>query len=865
MGYGSDNESSRAALLTDRELVLEAQRGEKRAFVQIVARYQALVCGIAFGILNDFAGSEDAGQEAFLTAWRKIRDLREPDRLRSWLAQIARNAALGRLRRERGTEPLDREAFDLPDSHPRPDEAAVSGEEANLVRQALEKLPENYRVPLALYYRETQSVREIAEALAISEDAVKQRLMRGRDLLRERMAGVVETVLKRTSPNGIFTMSIAVAIGALAAPAVMAAGAFAAASAASAATASSTSSSLFTAMTASKTGLAVAAAVTLACIPLGYEVSGRLERTGRTKPAAPDSAAMHPQAAVHNFEGSALFAEWRALHQKHGTNAQALPAIFAEIREIKDPLRQSAFKAALIAEWVQIDPASGIWFFSEKTLVLEREQFFEEWLAVHPREAVDALPHEGEWADTIRYALSEIARRVPDRVADLVSWLPAEGFNDSHVSDAFKILAESDLAKARETADQVTGPNRQFALAGVAAFWAKTDFDAALSWTKTLPNIDHDELVRAALTGLAVSDPTAALDQVNIVPAGGRSGFGTSTTGARVLEAAAKSDFDGAVSWLAEHPGKLSREDVLGISDEVTDRLNADPSGFLTVHANEGSLSPLVPAIEQALLNNASGNRTAVWEWLKTQPPSGDVRALRSAILNGAGWQDPDLAFRLASDLPANAQGDQEIVTVARSLLNSGNELPRFDKLYAAAPERLRGPLVKEAFDALSGNLDDPQAWIQRLSLLPKADRIGGIGSIAAGWATQSPEEAAQWVTSLPDGETQNHAIYQLTSAWVAKDQRGAIGWIESLAPGLPRDEATESLVEKIAGSAPAEAWQWTLSIGDELQRSRAVSQTVQSVAERDPALAQQWLEAAQISPELKTRLASIVDLLSRK
>src|SRR6184192_4335296 len=92
-------EAERSASMSDAELVHAARRGDKRAFVEIVARHQAMVCGIALGILGDFAASEDVGQEAFLTAWRKIHDLREPERLRGWLGQIARNAALGQLRR----------------------------------------------------------------------------------------------------------------------------------------------------------------------------------------------------------------------------------------------------------------------------------------------------------------------------------------------------------------------------------------------------------------------------------------------------------------------------------------------------------------------------------------------------------------------------------------------------------------------------------------------------------------------------------------------------------------------------------------------------------------------------------------------
>src|SRR6476469_4611335 len=98
--FGRNKERSVAGT-PDADLARAAQRGDKRAFVEIVARHQAMVCGIALGILGDFAASEDAGQEAFLTAWRKIHELREPESFRAWLAQIARNAALGQLRRRR--------------------------------------------------------------------------------------------------------------------------------------------------------------------------------------------------------------------------------------------------------------------------------------------------------------------------------------------------------------------------------------------------------------------------------------------------------------------------------------------------------------------------------------------------------------------------------------------------------------------------------------------------------------------------------------------------------------------------------------------------------------------------------------------
>src|SRR5438045_3798217 len=189
--------------VSDAELVHAARRGDKRAFVEIIARHQAMVCGIALGILGDFPASEDAAQEAFLTAWRKFHDLREPERLRGWLAQVARNAALGHLRRTPQHESLEHAPV-LADESPTPDQAAATEEEAALVRESLAKLPETYRLPLILFYREGHSVRAVSEALSLSEDAVKQRLTRGREMLREQIAGKIETVLTRTAPTAIF-------------------------------------------------------------------------------------------------------------------------------------------------------------------------------------------------------------------------------------------------------------------------------------------------------------------------------------------------------------------------------------------------------------------------------------------------------------------------------------------------------------------------------------------------------------------------------------------------------------------------------------------------------------------------------------
>jgi RNA polymerase sigma factor (sigma-70 family) len=858
---------------SDAELVLAARRGDKKAFVEIVARYQAMVCGIALGVLGDFAASEDAGQEAFLTAWRRFHDLREPGRLRAWLAQIARNAALGQLRRKRGHDALD-DASDATDDAPAPDEVTAREEEVAMVRESLANLPETYRMPLVLFYTDGKSVRAVAEALGISEDAVKQRLARGREMLRDRMSGLVETALSRSGPSPIFTMVIAAAIGALAAPSVIAGSVFATTALAGGATSGTTSStaSLVTAMTTSKALLLTTALVTVLCIPIGYRLQTEenpapviTHTVSRIEIVPPPSA----QTNAPNFEKSALFAEWRQLHDTYGTYSAAMPLLHQAIDKLKDPFRRRAFLAALISEWVQVDPAAGFAFLMGKKQVgQQRRQFFDEWLAQDPRAAVDALVASPPgWEGFARESLVEIARRAPARIGEIAARLPkSNNFWDTAVRDAFAIVAEGGLAAARAGALNLAGPNREQALAGVAKTWARSDLDGAIAWARTLPEgTDRNEIIRAALMGRAAIDPASALDRVDLVPPGGKQTAFASTTGARVLMEAAKTDFDATLAWIAAHPGRLGHEDMVGMAEAVTDRLNADAAGFLTRQAAAGSLEALAPAISSAILNEAGGQREAIWEWLRTQPDNEASRSLREEVLDSAAWQDPDLAMRLSADLPNSPEGNEKLKSLAQSLLNGGSALHRFDTLLEQAPERLRQPLIEEAFDKLrADSLGDPKNWIGRLSLLPDELKTKGVEAIARAWALRTPEGAVEWAVTLSEVQGRGGALAAITSAWAATDVNGAAAWVGAMSPGAERDRSAESLVLAIGSQHPREAWEWALSISDQDGRSRAVVHAAEMMAARDPATARRWIETSPLPPALKAEILSGVDRAGR-
>lgn len=212
---------------SDLELMEACLAGNRQAFGRIVERYQSLICAVAYSATGDLGVSEDLAQETFVTAWRRLGELRDRTKLRAWLCGIARNLTNNWIRqRSRDivarAEPLE----GLPETRataPTPREHAISKEEEAILWRALERIPETCREPLVLYYREQQSVQQVAEALGISEDAVKQRLSRGRKMLKEQVAAFVEETLGRTGPKKAFTVAVLAAIP-VAAPKVAAAG-----------------------------------------------------------------------------------------------------------------------------------------------------------------------------------------------------------------------------------------------------------------------------------------------------------------------------------------------------------------------------------------------------------------------------------------------------------------------------------------------------------------------------------------------------------------------------------------------------------------------------------------------------------------
>jgi RNA polymerase sigma factor (sigma-70 family) len=196
----------------DAELVAESRDGSRDAFRRIVERYQTLVCSLAYSATGNVSRSEDMAQETFIAAWKQLHALREPAKLRAWLCGIARHRIQKSFERD-GREPA-LNAAPLEDAHNSPavealpSEQAITREEEAILWRSLEKIPELYREPLVLYYREHQSIEHVAVELDLTEDAVKQRLSRGRKLLQDEVQTFVEGALRRTAPGQAFSGAV---------------------------------------------------------------------------------------------------------------------------------------------------------------------------------------------------------------------------------------------------------------------------------------------------------------------------------------------------------------------------------------------------------------------------------------------------------------------------------------------------------------------------------------------------------------------------------------------------------------------------------------------------------------------------------
>jgi RNA polymerase sigma factor (sigma-70 family) len=181
--------------------------------------------GVIYSVCGDLHRSEDLAQETFLSAWKSLSGMNDPEKLAPWLCQIARRKAIDFQRSNLREKNRLSHLFPVltAGESTSPPQEALANEERELLWRILTELPQRYRETMVLYYRQEQSTSAVALATGITEDAVRQRLTRGREMLRDQMAEILERNLVRSTPSPAFTVAVVAALPALTLPAAKAA------------------------------------------------------------------------------------------------------------------------------------------------------------------------------------------------------------------------------------------------------------------------------------------------------------------------------------------------------------------------------------------------------------------------------------------------------------------------------------------------------------------------------------------------------------------------------------------------------------------------------------------------------------------
>jgi RNA polymerase sigma-70 factor (ECF subfamily) len=174
---------------SDEAVVREVRAGDAARFEILMRRHNQRLFRTARAILRNDAEAEDVVQQAYLSAFAKLEQFRGDARFSTWLTRIAVYEALKRMRKQGRLSDLDvvEAADDSRLSAPSrtPEDHAAGGELRALLEEAIDTLPESYRVVFVMRDVEELDTRETAECLELSEEAVRVRLHRARKALRE--------------------------------------------------------------------------------------------------------------------------------------------------------------------------------------------------------------------------------------------------------------------------------------------------------------------------------------------------------------------------------------------------------------------------------------------------------------------------------------------------------------------------------------------------------------------------------------------------------------------------------------------------------------------------------------------------------
>lgn len=175
--------------LEDYALVIKAEKGDDSAFEELVIRYKNLVYSIILRMINDSEQANDLAQEVFIKVYKNLGRYQPEFKFSTWLIRITTNHIID-FRRKKKQEVVNIDSLtEEPRDDRSPEAALIQKEKTQLIQKTVNSLPEMYKLPLVLYHQQGLSYQEIADILEEPLSKVKNRIFRGRKLLKEALEG----------------------------------------------------------------------------------------------------------------------------------------------------------------------------------------------------------------------------------------------------------------------------------------------------------------------------------------------------------------------------------------------------------------------------------------------------------------------------------------------------------------------------------------------------------------------------------------------------------------------------------------------------------------------------------------------------
>jgi RNA polymerase sigma-70 factor (ECF subfamily) len=195
---------------TDADLVARARARDEAAIRSIMQANNRRLYRLARGILRNDSEAEDVVQETYVRAFTHLDGFRGDSSLATWLARIAMNEALGRLRRQRPSVDLgtlapgvlEAQIIQFPLSAPSedPEKSMAQREIQHVVEHAIDELPEAFRIVFITRVIEGMNIEETADILGLKPETVKTRLHRARTMLRNNVEKKIGPVVMEAFP-----------------------------------------------------------------------------------------------------------------------------------------------------------------------------------------------------------------------------------------------------------------------------------------------------------------------------------------------------------------------------------------------------------------------------------------------------------------------------------------------------------------------------------------------------------------------------------------------------------------------------------------------------------------------------------------